>query len=54
MYAEALMATEKERELDPFERNALFAHCTICDSCREQQLTFLNEQLRGISITDVI
>ena len=38
-----LIEEEKERKLDPFERNAVFAHCTVCDECREVQIKVLDE-----------
>ncbi len=38
-----LIEKERERELTPFERNAVFTHCTICDECREVQRKVLDE-----------
>lgn len=41
--AEKLMKKQETYDLDPFERNALFAHCTVCDVCREKQRSLLNK-----------
>jgi len=53
-YAHTLVKKQRSEDLDPFERNGLFAHCTICDSCRELQLATLNELLDGWSLDDVL
>lgn len=44
--AQAIMVKEEmEVDLTPFERNCLFEHCTICDTCRSTQITILTRLL---------
>lgn len=50
--AHEFMKTEEERYLGPFELNAVFSHCTICDACREKRLAILNTRLAGVDITE--
>jgi hypothetical protein len=46
-----LMNEVRDRSLDPFERNAVFAHCTVCEICRRIQRVQISDALLRISTT---
>lgn len=48
-----LIEIEKERDLDPFERNAVFTHCTICDECRKVQIETLDQLIGDKKLIDL-
>jgi hypothetical protein len=48
-----LIEKQKTIELRPSERNAVFAHCTICDECRGIQRKVLTELLGDTKLEDL-
>ncbi|MCK5096347.1 MAG: hypothetical protein KAR24_03270 [Candidatus Pacebacteria bacterium] len=52
-YARELIEKRKTQELEPQERNTLFAHSSVCKECREIDLKELDKLIGDVSLEDL-